>query len=171
MFKHFTAILFISITLFFTSCEEDNPVADDGEHFEAAGYVIKKDGNIVFRVFKGQVDTGISSKFNLNLVDGEEHYDIEFLDEDGNDIGTPEHDHGEDNHDHGDDDHDDSEIDEEEETYLSIDIEDTNIVEIEIEEWEIHVMPLSAGETNFRVQIMHLGHADFTTPYVPLEVK
>jgi hypothetical protein len=95
------------------------------------------------------------------LADGTKEYTIEFLDEDGNNIGVPEHDE------HG----DTKEEEDHEEHELSFEIEDMTLAQIDIHEWELDVSPEKIGVTTFRIQILHEGHPDFTSPYVPMEIK
>ena len=151
------SILFIS--LFFISCDENDTVTPSEEHFEAAGYIIKNENDsTVFKVLKGQVDNTITESFTLLLADGSQNFTIEFLDEDGNNIGIPEH-----------EDHKETEAKEEHE--LEFQMEDDSIINIEIDEWELNLTPLKIGGTTFRIQILHEGHPDFTSPFVPIEIK
>lgn len=160
-------LLVFSFSLLLVSCSDSDPVAPSEEHFEAAGFVISnEDGNVLFKQLKGQIDTDISSSFSVLLASGELHYDIEFLDEDGNDIGVP----GEDDHNHNEP-MIETIIETEEDHKLSFESEDNSLFEVEIEGWELHVNPLKTGTTNFRIQILHEGHPDFTSPFFPMEVK
>ena len=83
-------------------------------------------------------------------------------------------------------DHEENEIehegDEEEEDELVISENDSNIAIVEVEEHEegeeehhemaIHVIGVSAGSTSFKLQLMHEGHADYTsTNNVPVTVN
>ncbi len=161
MFNKITSLfLFVfSLSLFLISCDDTETVTPSEEHFEAAGYIIKNESDsTVFKVLKGQVDNTISASFVLMLADGSHKYTIEFLDEDGNNIGIPEH------NDHG-------ETEEEEEHELSFEIEDFTLVQFGITEWDINISPIKVGETTFRIQILHEEHPDFTSPYVPMEIK
>lgn len=161
MYKKYASIIisvFVS-TLLFTSCDNSDPVTPSEDHFEAAGYVIKNESDsTVFKVLKGQVENTVSESFVLLLADGSHKYTIEFLDENGNNIGIPEHD------DHG-------ETEEEEEHELNFEILDMSLVQYNINEWEININPLKVGETTFRIQILHEGHPDFTSPYFTIEIK
>lgn len=148
------SILFTS--LFLASCDDSDSVTPSEEHFEAAGYIIKNENDsTVFKVLKGQVDNTISESYTLLLADGSQNFTIEFLDEDGNNIGIPEH-----------EDHEESE-----EHELEFEMEDDSIIKIEIDEWELNITPLKIGGTTFRIQILHEGHPDFTSPFVPIEIK
>ncbi|MFA7327407.1 MAG: hypothetical protein WC121_12125 [Candidatus Kapaibacterium sp.] len=159
-----SAILFsiLFFSFLFVSCDNSDSVTPSENHFEAAGYIIKNEADsTVFKVLKGQVDNTIAETFVLMLADGSHKYTVEFLDEEGNNIGIPEHD------DHG----ETEEEEEHEEHELNFEIEDINLAQFDITEWEINLSPLKVGKTNFRIQILHEGHPDFTSPYVPMEIK
>ena len=177
LIKKISLLAILSLTLFFTSCEDD-PVSSPEEHFEAAGYVILNENEeVIFRVFEGQVDNSISESLTINLADGMGEFEVHFLDEDGDDIGTPEGDH--DDHDdlngssieEEDEDHDDDHDHEEGEYSLSVEVQDEGIATVETHEWELEFTPVAVCSTQMRIQSLHDGHADFTSPFVPLEVK
>jgi activator of 2-hydroxyglutaryl-CoA dehydratase len=69
-------------------------------------------------------------------------------------------------------DHDGNEIEheEEEKDELSVSENDSNVAVVEIEEHEeehhemaIHVIGVNVGSTSFKLQLMHDGHADYTS--------
>ncbi|MFN3194375.1 MAG: hypothetical protein ACE364_00320 [Chlorobiota bacterium] len=172
LIKKLSLLAFLSLTVFFTSCEDD-PVTPSEEHFEAVGYIILNENEeVIFRVFEGQVDNSISESLIINLADGMGEFEVHFLDEGGDDIGTPEGDH---DHDHEDglgvEEEDDDHDHEEGEYSLSIEVQDEGIAIAESHEWEVELTPIAVGTTQMRIQIMHEEHADFTSPFVPLEVK
>jgi len=82
-------------------------------------------------------------------------------------------------------DHEENEIEHEEgeeEDELSVSENDANIAIVEAEEHEegegdhhemaIHIIGVSAGSTSFKLQLMHEGHADYTsTNNVPVTVN
>lgn len=152
MYKKFASIIisvFVS-TLLFTSCDDSEPVTPSEAHFEAAGYVIKNQGgDVVFKELRGQADLSISKDFSLILENGKSHYKVEFLDEDGNNLGVPD----------------------EEGTSLLFESKDNSLYEAVITEWEFDITPLKFGSTEFRIQILHEGHPDFTSPYFTMEIK
>lgn len=159
-----STILFslLLVSILFVGCDDTETVTPSEEHFEAAGYIIKNESDsTIFKVLKGRVDNTLSESFVLLLADGIQEFTVEFLDEDGNNIGIPEHNEHEE---HGD-------TEEGEEHELSFELEDNSIAQIDIHEWELDITPLNNGTTNFRVQILHEGHPDFTSPYVPMEIK
>lgn len=179
LIKKLSLLAILSLMVFFTSCEDD-PVTPSEEHFEAVGYIILNENEeVIFRVFDGQVDNTIADALVINLADGMGEFEVHFLDEDGDDIGTPEGDHDHDDHDdlkgssieEEDDDHDDDHDHEEGEYELSVEVQDEGIATAEAHEWEVELTPVAVGTTQMRIQIMHEEHADFTSPFVPLEVK
>lgn len=154
-----SAILFsfLFISFLFVGCDDTDTVKPSEEHFEAAGYIIKNEADsTVFKVLKGKVDNSIAEAFNIILVDGSHKYTIEFLDENGNNIGVPEEEHT---------------TLENEENGLFFEMEDMTLAQFDITEWTMNINPLNVGKTNFRIQILHEGHPDFTSPYVPMEIK
>ncbi len=164
LIKKLSLLAILSLTVFFTSCDDSDTVTPSEEHFEAVGYVLLNDNDeVVFRLFEGQVDVTISESVAVNLADGISEYHVHFLDEDGNDIGTPEgeHDHEEETEEeHGD-----------EETTLTVEVQDEGVATVEAHEWEVEITPVAVGSTQMKIQILHNGHADFNSPFVPLEVK
>lgn len=175
LIKKLSLLAILSLMFFFTSCEDD-PVTPSEEHFEAAGYVILNENEeVIFRVYEGQVDNTIADALVINLADGMGEFEVHFLDENGDDIGTPEGDHDHDDLkgssiEEEDDDHDDHDH-EEGEYELSVEVQDEGIATAEAHEWEVELTPVAVGTTQMRIQIMHEEHADFTSPFVPLEVK
>ncbi len=147
-------LIFILIGMFLitTSCEDDDHEHDE-EHTDADGFVLEdENGSEVYREFEGAIEGSVS----LSVGDTLER-SVHFLDHDGNEI---EH--------------------EEEDDELVVSENDVNIAIVEVEEHEegehhemaIHVIGVSAGSTNFKLQLMHDGHADYTsTNNVPVVVN
>ena len=151
--------MLIGMFLFTTGCEEDDHNHDhDEEHTDADGFVLENEsGSEVYREFEG----AITGTVTLSVGDTLE-LSGHFLDHEGN-----ENEHEE---------------EEEEEEDLVISENDSNIAIVEVEEHEegeeehhemaIHVIGLSAGSTSFKLQLMHEGHADYTsTNNVPVTVN
>ena len=149
--------MLIGMFLFTTGCEDDDHNHDhDEEHTDADGFVLENEsGSEVYREFEG----AITGTVTLSVGDTLE-LSVHFLDHEGNEI-----EHGED-----------------EEEELVISENDSNIAIVEVEEHEegeeehhemaIHVIGLSAGSTSFKLQLMHEGHADYTsTNNVPVTVN
>lgn len=155
-------VLFLTLifSIVFTAC--DDHVHDHEDHFEAAGYVIKHNEEVIFKVHKGQVDKSIADAFVINIEDGEEEYDVSFLDEDGHDIGTPtEHD----------DDHGPLAGPDDDEFQLKFEIKNPDLIKYDVHGWELEIEGVATGNSEFRIMIFHDNHADFTSPYVPIIVK
>ena len=149
--------MLIGMFLFTTGCEDDDHNHDhDEEHTDADGFVLENEsGSEVYREFEG----AITGTVTLSVGDTLE-LSVHFLDHEGNEI----------------------EHEEEEEEDLVISENDSNIAIVEVEEHEegeeehhemaIHVIGLSAGSTSFKLQLMHEGHADYTsTNNVPVTVN
>ena len=146
-------LIFILIGMFLitTSCEDDDHEHDD-EHTDADGFVLEdENGSEVYREFEGAIEGSVSLSVGDTLV-----LSVHFLDHDGNEI---EHEEDEEH---------------EEEDELVVSENDANIAIVEVEEHEagLHVIGVSAGSTNFKLQLMHDGHADYTsTNNVPVVVN
>ena len=184
MFRHFfrfTLLLLAFAVLFFACGEDDNPIVDNDEngelfHADADGFVLKVDGQEIYRQFQGTQTGGITLKAGDEL-------DVlaVFLDPTIGEFFPETTEEGEE-HDH---DHDHQE---EEGFVLSIGGFDASIIDVlphegeahEHEEGEEHeesgddhddelahkftfeVIGLAAGQTQLSFQLLHGEHADFT---------
>ena len=152
-------VLGVTLLLFIVSCEDDDH--DHEEHTDAEGFILENSsGNQVYKEFKG---TQIGS---VALTAGETlELTVHFLGDDGKEL-----------------EHDDHEGEEEGE--LKVSGFNSSIATVEVEEEhdddgdeEEHEMALeikgvSAGSTGFKLELMHDGHADYTsTNNVPITVK
>ena len=157
--KAHLVFMLIGMLLFTTGCEDDDHNHNhDEEHTDADGFVLEDEsGSEVYKEFEG----AMTGTVTLSVGDTLE-LSVHFLDHEGNEI---EH-----------------EGDEEEEDELVISENDSNIAIVEVEEHEegeeehhemaIHVIGVSAGSTSFKLQLMHEGHADYTsTNNVPVTVN
>tara|TARA_A100001011_G_C14318057_1_gene848918 strand:+ start:898 stop:1422 length:525 start_codon:yes stop_codon:yes gene_type:complete len=160
-------LLLTSMVLFTAGCEDDDH--DDHEeetHTDADGFVLKdENGTQVYREFEGDLTDGIVLAVGDTL-----ELSVHFLDQDGEEI-----EHDEEGHD---DDHGD------EEAEIEVSGSDPSIAIVEAEGHEegddheeehgygIHVIGVSAGSTSFKLELMHQGHADYTsTNNVPVTVN
>ncbi|GIS70714.1 MAG: hypothetical protein CM1200mP10_02910 [Candidatus Neomarinimicrobiota bacterium] len=157
--KAHLVFMLIGMFLFTTGCEDDDHNHNhDEEHTDADGFVLEDEsGSEVYKEFEG----AMTGTVTLSVGDTLE-LSVHFLDHEGNEI---EH-----------------EGDEEDEDELVISENDSNIAIVEVEEHEegeeehhemaIHVIGVSAGSTSFKLQLMHEGHADYTsTNNVPVTVN
>ena len=157
--KAHLVFMLIGMLLFTTGCEDDDHNHNhDEEHTDADGFVLEDEsGSEVYKEFEG----AMTGTVTLSIGDTLE-LSVHFLDHEENEI---EH-----------------EGDEEEEEELVISENDSNIAIVEVEEHEegeeehhemaIHVIGVSAGSTSFKLQLMHEGHADYTsTNNVPVTVN
>jgi len=150
--------LFCLLLVFNFACEDDNHDHDE-EHTDADGFVFENEsGTAVYTELEGEVTGSITISVGDTL-----ELSVHFLDHEGNEI-----------------EHDDDDDDEEEE--LSISENDSNIAIIESEVHEegeedhhgmaIHIVGVSSGSTSFKLQLMHDGHADYTsTNNIPVVVN
>ena len=140
--KPHVIFLLTSMILFTVGCEGDDH--DHDEHTDADGFILEDgSGTEVYREFEGAVEGAV----NLSVGDTLE-LSVHFLDHDGNEI----------------------EHEEEEKDELSVSENDSNVAVVEIEEHEeehhemaIHVIGVNVGSTSFKLQLMHDGHADYTS--------
>ena len=162
--------VFSLLLVFNFACEDDDHDDHDHDegHTDADGFVLEDEsGTQVYREFEGDTDGSIS----LNVGDTLE-LSVHFLDHDGEEIEHEEE---------GDEDH---------EGGLSISENNESIAKVEAEDHEedgddhdqdhdheehgmaIHVIGVSSGSTSFKLQLMHEGHADYTsTNNVPVVVN
>ncbi|MDC0480261.1 hypothetical protein OAN76_02135 [Candidatus Marinimicrobia bacterium] len=143
--KPHVIFLLTSMILFTAGCEDDDHNHDHNEeHTDADGFVLEDGSGIeVYREFEGAVEGAV----NLSVGDTLE-LSVHFLDHDGNEI----------------------EHEEEEKDELSVSEYDSNVAVVEVEEHEeehhemtIHVIGVNVGSTSFKLQLMHDGHADYTS--------
>ena len=148
--KAHLVFMLIGMFLFTTGCEDDDHNHDhDEEHTDADGFVLEDEsGSELYKEFEGTMTGTVTLSVGDTL-----ELSVHFLDHEGNEI--------------------DHEGDEEDEDELVISENDSNIAIVEVEEHEegeeehhemaIHVIGLSAGSTSFKLQLMHEGHADYTS--------
>ena len=143
--KPHVVFLLTSMILFTAGCEDDDhDHYHDEEHTDADGFVLEDEsGTEVYREFEGATTGTVT----LDVGDTLE-LSVHFLDHDGNEI----------------------EHEEEEEDELLVSGNDSNVAVVEVEEHEeehhemaIHVIGVNVGSTSFKLQLMHDGHADYTS--------
>lgn len=133
-----------------TACD-DNPVDDDhddDEHASVEGLSVEINGVEVYRVLEGEVSCA-QIPCGITVAAGEETplITVEFLAEDGDEIHAEDFD---------------------DDFTLGHEIDDTSVAEFEQHAedgtWNFHIRGLQAGVTEMQLQLLHVGHADFTTP-------
>ena len=153
-------LLITSMMFITTGCEDD---VHNEDHTDAEGFILENErGTEVYKEFKGAIITN-----NLTLSVGDTlELSVHFLDHDGEEI-----EHEEEEEDHGED-----------EDELRITGNDESIAIVEAEEHEeegeeehhkmaIHVIGVSVGSTEFKLELMHDEHADYTsTNNIPVTV-
>ena len=148
--------LFCLVLIFNFACENDNHDHDE-EHTDADGFVLEDESGVqIYRELEGNIEGSITITPEDTL-----ELSVHFLDHEGNEI---EHDEKED------------------EDELSVSENDSNIAIVAVEEHEegeenhhemaIHIIGISSGSTSFKLQLMHDGHADYTsTNNIPIVVN
>ena len=154
-----TTLLFTGALLFTTGCEDDAHDDHEEGHTDADGFILEDAaGSEVYREFEGTTTGSVTLAVGETL-----ELSVHFLDHEGNEIAHEEE---------GEEDHEDG---------LVVSENNASVAVVEVEEHEegedhhgmaIHVQGVSAGSTSFKLQLMHDGHADYTsTNNVPVTVN
>ena len=159
--KTYTTLLLTGAMLFTIGCEDDAHDDHDHEegHTDADGFILEDGaGSEVYREFEGAATGSVTLAVGETL-----ELSVHFLDHEGNEIAHEEE---------GEEDHEDG---------LVVSENNASVAVVEVEEHEegedhhgmaIHVQGVSAGSTSFKLQLMHDGHADYTsTNNVPVTVN
>ena len=157
--RTYTTLLFTGALLFTTGCEDDAHDDHEEGHTDADGFILKDAaGSEVYREFEGGATGSVTLAVGETL-----ELSVHFLDHEGNEIAHEEE---------GEEDHEDG---------LVVSENNASVAVVEVEEHEegedhhgmaIHVQGVSAGSTSFKLQLMHDGHADYTsTNNVPVTVN
>jgi len=153
-------VLLITSMMFFTTGCEDDDHDHDEDHTDAEGFVLENEsGTEVYKEFEGAIVTN-----NLTLSVGDTlELSVHFLDHDGEEIEHEEEDHGEDE--------DELRITGNDESIAIVEAEEHEEGEEEHHEMAIHIIGVSTGSTEFKLELMHGDHADYTsTNNVPVTV-
>jgi hypothetical protein len=149
----------LSFSLFFvTGCEDDDHNHDhDEDHTDADGFILEDaSGSELYREFEGAVTGSITLGVNDTL-----ELSVHFLDHDGLEIEHEEEDHDED---HDEEDGDGLVVSEADPSVAIVEVESHDEEEGEEEHGNaIHIIGVGVGSTSFQVQLMHDGHADYTS--------
>lgn len=161
--KAYTIFSLTCAMLFITGCEDDDHDNNDDGHTDADGFILENEsGTEVYREFEGAVTGSVALSVGDTL-----ELSVHFLDHDGNEIEHDEEEEEEEGHEEGE---------------LEVSGSDASIaiVEVEHEEEEeegddhdhdheeehgaaLHIIGVSSGSTSFQIQLMHDGHADYTS--------
>ena len=144
--------LLTSMILFTTGCEDDDH-DHDKEHTDADGFVLEDEsGTEVYREFEG----AMTGTVTLTVGDTLE-LTVHFLDHEANEI-----EHEEEGEEH--DDEDELQVSDNDVSVAVVEVEDHEEGEEGHHEMEIHIIGVSTGTTSFMLQLIHEGHADYTSP-------
>ena len=157
--RTYTTLLFTGALLFTTGCEDDAHDDHEEGHTDADGFILEDAaGSEVYREFEGAATGSVTLAVGETL-----ELSVHFLDHEGNEIAHEEE---------GEEDHEDG---------LVVSENNASVAVVEVEGHEegedhhgmaIHVQGVSAGSTSFKLQLMHDGHADYTsTNNVPVTVN
>ena len=157
--RTYTTLLFTGALLFTTGCEDDAHDDHEEGHTDADGFILEDAaGSEVYREFEGAATGSVTLAVGETL-----ELSVHFLDHEGNEIAHEEE---------GEEDHEDG---------LVVSENNASVAVVEVEEHEegedhhgmaIHIQGVSAGSTSFKLQLMHDGHADYTsTNNVPVTVN
>ena len=151
--KTYTTLLLTGMLLFTIGCEDDDHDHDhDEDHTDADGFILENEsGDEIYREFEGAVTGSVTLAVGETL-----ELSVHFLDHEGNEIEHSE------------------EEEEDHEDGLSVSGFDASVAVVEVEEHEeggdhdehgmaLHVEGVSSGSTSFQLQLMHDGHADYTS--------
>lgn len=151
--RAYLVFLFTSMILFTTGCEDDDN--DHDHHTDAQGFVLKSEsGTELYKEFEGAIITN-----NLTLSVGDTlEISVYFLDHGGDEI---EH--------------------EDEDDKLSVSGFNADVAVVSVEEHEetgmdhhemaLEIIGVSADSTEFKLELMHGDHSDYTsTNNVPVTV-
>ena len=162
--KPYVVFLLTSMLLFTTGCEDDDHDDHEEGHTDADGFILEDAaGNEMYREFEGAMTGSVTLAVGDTL-----ELSVHFLDHEGNEIEHSEEEEGE-----------------EHEDGLEVSGNDASIAIVEVEGHEeeedhdeehhgsaLHVIGVSSGSTSFTLQLMHDGHADYTsTNNVPVTVN
>jgi hypothetical protein len=151
-------LFFISFLLLQGCKDESNPVTPPSDHFDPEGWLLTNDSfQPVLVVWQGEVvseweGTQVPVVLNAPLNDLSDHYNIRFLDENSNSIDPP------------------SDTD----YTLGWALSDTNTVFFIPDEaggWGFHLEGRSPGTSSVELQVIHAGHVDIRTPFIPITIQ
>ena len=153
LLKALTIFSFTFVMLFTTGCEDDDDHDNhDHGHTDADGFILENEsGTEVYRELEGAVTGSVTLSVGDTL-----ELAVHFLDHEGNEIEHEE---------------------EEEEGEQEVSGSNASIAIVEVEHEEegddhdheeehgaaLHIIGVSSGTTSFTLQLMHDGHADYTS--------
>jgi len=137
--------IMLAVLFLLTSC--DNPVDSDDEHAEAEGLVLVDAGDTILTVQNAQV----SDTLEVVLDEAVRIYEVIFLDGDGDQIAEEEFD---------------------DDFSLGWTVSNESVLSAtQASRWSIEIAGLQADTTALVLQLLHLGHPDFTTPEIVTVVR
>ncbi|MBM4170711.1 MAG: hypothetical protein FJ214_02430 [Ignavibacteria bacterium] len=150
LFPRILLFVFISVSLFLTSCKED-PLSAEEDHFEAIGIAIfDASGKMVVKILRGVTADTLKGEVNKRS----DHFEVKFLDESEKLIDPP---------DSGD-------------KKFKWVIDDPALFSIyqdsgEEGGFEFHIDGLKSGKTKIEFFIEHEGHNDYRSGKIPVQIQ
>lgn len=151
--KYIGLALLAFFTINLVSCTDDDPSVPQAEHFEPEGWVfIDATGNRFMTIWQGKFDESSDIEMSIAIGETSDHIRVKFLDENKNEIDSPDDDHYK----------------------LSWKIFDESLLNIdqhEEGEFEFHLEGLKSGTTQIEFYVMHEDHIDVRTIQIPVIIK
>lgn len=147
--KQLSLIVLLIISVIFISCDEDDPVSPEEDHFEAIGTVFYESGIEIARILRGVTEDTL--KVSEGARSG--HIEVKFIDEDENIVDPPS----------------------DEDQKLTWEFDDQTIAGVwqhegEEGEFEFHLDGLEEGDTHVEFFITHGDHSDYRSGKIPVKV-
>jgi len=147
----FLYVIISSLFVVFYSCGDDPVSSPESEHLEAEGLVLKDTtNNVILKYFKGALTPG-KDTINVPNMMNTSVLSVIFLDSNQVELPPeedPDHTLGFD-------------------TYGSTKF---SVTKVTGQQWKIFMSGLAPGNDSVKFQVLHEGHADFTTIAIPVRV-
>jgi len=146
------SFVFLIFAIFLNSCKEDTVSVPQSEHFQPNGMMILNESlsDTLMYYFNGQLLYGKDTLFAPYNALGA-HWVVKFLDANQNKLeppSDPDHSLG----------------------WLISDPTKLEVYQHGGDKWAFHLRGKALGTTSIKFQVMHVGHADFTTIFVPVKI-
>ena len=143
-------VLLMFSAVFFVSCDDEDPVSSEVDHYESIGMVFYDSGIEIARILRGETtDTLTTTEGGMSS-----HIEVKFLNENEEIIDSPDN----------------------EDKTLAWEFEDATIADIwqhdgEEGAFDFHLEGLKEGETSIEFFVMHEGHSDYRSGEIPVKIE
>lgn len=149
---HFIYVFVIGILFIVNGCKEDNPVNPPEDHIDAEGLRLYQSGVKVLEYWQGTLTAGLDTLY-APLNNLSENFNVKFLDNKKSEF-KPDDDHYK----------------------FGAVVSDTTVVTFyqhpgEEGSFEFHLYGKKEKITTIKLQLLHGGHADFSTKFIPVVVR